>query len=56
MTSGFVEHAKLVQPLVAVLIEQDALQSDGVGIPYGVAMTLAALVVFTQTRWMTNFF
>ena len=32
------------------------LQSDGVGIPYGVAMTLAALVVFTQTRWMTSFF
>lgn len=27
------------------------LQSDRTGIPYGVAITLAALVVFPQTRW-----
>jgi prepilin peptidase CpaA len=27
------------------------LQSDGTGVPYGVAITLAALVVFPQTRW-----
>jgi prepilin peptidase CpaA len=27
------------------------LQSDRTGIPYGVAITLAALIVFPQTRW-----
>jgi len=27
------------------------LQSDNSGVPYGVAITLAALVVFPQTRW-----
>ncbi|MDP2378606.1 prepilin peptidase [Reyranella sp.] len=27
------------------------LQSDKAGIPYGVAITIAALVVFPQTRW-----
>jgi prepilin peptidase CpaA len=27
------------------------LQSDDSGVPYGVAITLAALVVFPQTRW-----
>jgi prepilin peptidase CpaA len=27
------------------------LQSDNGGVPYGVAITLAALVVFPQTRW-----
>jgi prepilin peptidase CpaA len=32
------------------------LQSDQAGIPYGVAVTLAALVVFPQTRWMTIVF
>ena len=32
------------------------LQSDRTGIPYGVAMSLAALVVFPQTRWIVNFF
>lgn len=26
------------------------------GVPYGVAMALAALVVFPQTRWMTTLF
>ncbi len=29
------------------------LHSRGSGVPYGVAMALAALVVFPQTRWMT---
>ena len=28
------------------------LHSPGSGVPYGVAMALAALVVFPQTRWM----
>lgn len=28
------------------------LQSDQTGIPYGVAITLAALIVFPQTRWL----
>lgn len=32
------------------------LQSDRAGIPYGVAMTGAALVVFPQTLWMKNLF
>ena len=32
------------------------LQSNQAGIPYGVAVTLAALVVFPQTRWMTIIF
>jgi len=32
------------------------LQSDQAGIPYGLAVTLAALVVFPQTRWMTIVF
>jgi prepilin peptidase CpaA len=27
------------------------LQSDNSGVPYGIAITLAALVVFPQTRW-----
>jgi len=27
------------------------LQSDGTGVPYGVAITVAALIVFPQTRW-----
>ncbi|MDP1909126.1 MAG: peptidase, partial [Hyphomicrobium sp.] len=27
------------------------LQADRAGIPYGVAITLAALIVFPQTRW-----
>ena len=27
------------------------LQSDKSGVPYGVAITLAALIVFPQTRW-----
>jgi len=27
------------------------LQSDRTGVPYGVAITLAALIVFPQTRW-----
>lgn len=30
------------------------LQSDKAGIPYGVAITLAALLVFPQTRWMLS--
>lgn len=29
------------------------LHASGCGVPYGVAMALAALVVFPQTRWMT---
>ena len=29
------------------------LHCRGSGVPYGVAMALAALVVFPQTRWMT---
>lgn len=29
------------------------LQSDQAGIPYGVAMAAAALIVFPDTRWMT---
>jgi prepilin peptidase CpaA len=32
------------------------LHSPGSGIPYGVAMASAALVVFPQTRWMTSIF
>jgi prepilin peptidase CpaA len=32
------------------------LHSRGSGIPYGVAMALAALVVFPETRWMTAMF
>jgi|SRR5579859_3603979 len=32
------------------------LHSPGSGIPYGVAMASAALVVFPQTRWMTSVF
>ena len=32
------------------------LQSDQSGVPYGVAVTLAALVVFPQTRWMSIVF
>jgi prepilin peptidase CpaA len=32
------------------------LQSDQAGIPYGVAVSLAALLVFPQTRWMTIVF
>lgn len=32
------------------------LHSQGSGIPYGVAMASAALVVFPQTRWMTSVF
>jgi prepilin peptidase CpaA len=32
------------------------LHSQGSGIPYGVAMASAALVVFPQTRWMTSIF
>jgi prepilin peptidase CpaA len=27
------------------------LQSDRAGVPYGIAITLAALIVFPQTRW-----
>jgi prepilin peptidase CpaA len=30
------------------------LQSEGSGIPYGVAVVLAALVVFPQTRWVAG--
>ncbi len=32
------------------------LHSRGSGVPYGVAMALAALVVFPQTHWMTAVF
>jgi prepilin peptidase CpaA len=32
------------------------LHSRGSSIPYGVAMALAALVVFPETRWMTAMF
>ena len=32
------------------------LHDQGAGVPYGVAMALAALVVFPQTRWMTPLF
>jgi prepilin peptidase CpaA len=32
------------------------LQSDEAGVPYGVAVAVAALVVFPQTRWMTIVF
>jgi prepilin peptidase CpaA len=32
------------------------LHSRGSDVPYGVAMALAALVVFPQTRWMTAMF
>lgn len=30
------------------------LQSDGAGVPYGVAIALAALIVFPQTRWIVT--
>ena len=32
------------------------LHSRGSGVPYGVAMALAALLVFPHTRWMTALF
>jgi prepilin peptidase CpaA len=32
------------------------LHLQGSGIPYGVAMASAALIVFPQTRWMTSIF
>jgi prepilin peptidase CpaA len=32
------------------------LHSKGTGVPYGVTMALAALIVFPQTRWMTAIF
>lgn len=32
------------------------LHSPGSGVPYGVAMAVAALVVFPETRWMTAMF
>lgn len=32
------------------------LQAERAGVPYGVAVALAALVAFPQSRWMTNFF
>jgi prepilin peptidase CpaA len=46
-------------PLPASLQNRDwiaRLHSTGSGVPYGVAMALAALIVFPQTRWMTAFF
>jgi prepilin peptidase CpaA len=32
------------------------LHAQGAGVPYGVAMAVAALVVFPETRWMTTLF
>jgi prepilin peptidase CpaA len=34
----------------------DRLHTDGSGVPYGVAMAAAGLVVFPQTRWMVSMF
>jgi len=32
------------------------LHAQGTGVPYGVTMALAALVVFPETRWMNAIF
>ncbi len=32
------------------------LHAEGAGVPYGVAMAVAALLVFPETRWMTSLF
>jgi prepilin peptidase CpaA len=46
-------------PLPALLQNRpwiDRLHTDGSGVPYGVAMAAAGLVVFPQTRWMVSMF
>jgi prepilin peptidase CpaA len=46
-------------PLPALLQNRpwiDRLHATGSGVPYGVAMAAAGLVVFPQTRWMVSMF
>jgi len=43
-------------PLPAVLRGQEwaeRLHRQGGGVPYGIALAVAALVVYPQTQWMT---
>jgi prepilin peptidase CpaA len=45
-------------PLPRLLVGQDwaeRLHKDGGGVPYGIALAAAALLVYPQTQWMTAF-
>jgi prepilin peptidase CpaA len=45
-------------PLPRLLIGQDwaeRLHKEGGGVPYGIALAAAALMVYPQTQWMTAF-
>jgi prepilin peptidase CpaA len=45
-------------PLPRMLVGRDwaeRLHRDGGGVPYGIALAVAALVVYPQTEWMTVF-
>ena len=45
-------------PLPRLLVGQDwaeRLHKDGSGVPYGIALAAAALLVYPQTQWMTAF-